>query len=332
VPVLSGGCLCGGVRFEVDPPFIRAGHCHCSRCRRHSGTAVCTQARVRREQFRLRAGAELLRTYRGGDEYAVKAFCSVCGSSLFGGSWPDGPQVSIRLGTFDTDPGIRPQFHTFVDSRACWDEITDGLPQYSAGWSHDAVPNDGAPTLVAYLGQMAANNRWSNARLHACCARVSPDEYLRDRVAFFGSIHATMSHIVTIDEWYLAGLHGARAARVDYGVVAYATLAEVTRAQEAADRRLLAYCEGLTPARLGEVARWNDDDGDEHAEPVHLVLAHLFVHQIHHRGQVHDLLLQAGVAPPQLDEFFLRTDASRRADELRRLGLDDPASRTGRTG
>ena len=130
---ISGGCLCGGVRFEVDPPFIRAGHCHCSRCRKHSGTFGLTQARVRREQFRLLQGADLIRVY-GKGQGAVKAFCTTCGSSLFGGTWPDGPQISIRMGTFDGDPGIRPQFHTYVGSRAPWDEINDTLPQYQAAW------------------------------------------------------------------------------------------------------------------------------------------------------------------------------------------------------
>ncbi len=125
-----GGCLCGGVRYEVRGAFLRAGHCHCSRCRRHSGTAVCTQGRVRREQFRLLQGADLVRSYRS-EGHACKAFCSICGSSLFGGSWPEGPEVSIRLGSLDGDPGIRPQCHTFVDSRAPWDEITDDLPQFS---------------------------------------------------------------------------------------------------------------------------------------------------------------------------------------------------------
>ena len=132
--IIEGGCLCGGVRFEVEPPFIRANHCHCSRCRKHSGTAVCTQARVLRQQFNLTRGESLIRVY-GKGEGAVKAFCAECGSSLFGGTWPDGPQVSIRMGAFDTDPGIRPQFHTFVESRAPWDTITDNLPQYSEGWS-----------------------------------------------------------------------------------------------------------------------------------------------------------------------------------------------------
>lgn len=126
---ITGRCLCGGVRFTVRLPFLRAGHCHCSRCRRHSGTAVGTQGRVLRGQFSLTAGRDLIRTYTpsGG---AVKAFCSVCGSSLFGGTWPDGPEVSVRLGSLDGDPGIRPQYHTFVDSRAPWDEITDDLPRH----------------------------------------------------------------------------------------------------------------------------------------------------------------------------------------------------------
>jgi hypothetical protein len=91
---------------------------------------VCTQGRVLSEHFRLLSGDQLIRIYRPAEGAAVKAFCSVCGSSLFGGTWPGGPEVSIRLGTVDGDPGIRPQYHTFVDSRAPWDEITDDLPQY----------------------------------------------------------------------------------------------------------------------------------------------------------------------------------------------------------
>jgi hypothetical protein len=60
--VIRGSCLCGRVRFEVDPPFIRASHRHCDRCHKHSRTAVCTQARVRKEQFRLLKGEELVKT------------------------------------------------------------------------------------------------------------------------------------------------------------------------------------------------------------------------------------------------------------------------------
>src|SRR5438270_12112 len=94
---LTGSCLCGGVRFEITRPFRRANHCHCSRCRKHSGAFGLTQGRVARDGFRLLRGEELIRVYRpeGG---MAKAFCSVCGSSLFGGTWPDGPEVSVRFG------------------------------------------------------------------------------------------------------------------------------------------------------------------------------------------------------------------------------------------
>ena len=128
---VSGSCLCGGVRFEVEPPFRRANHCHCSRCRKQSGTFGLTQGRVARDRFRLLAGEELLRVYAPAEGAAVKVFCSVCGSSLFGGHWPDGEEVSVRLGSLDGDPEIRPQYHSFVDSRAPWDVLPeDGLPRY----------------------------------------------------------------------------------------------------------------------------------------------------------------------------------------------------------
>jgi hypothetical protein len=119
----------------VTAPFLWANHCHCSRCRKHSGAFGGTQARVSREGFRLLAGEELIRVFRP-DGGRVKAFCSVCGSSLFGAEWPEGDEVAIRLGSLDNDPGIRPQFHTFVASRAPWDEIPDdGLPRYDEGYS-----------------------------------------------------------------------------------------------------------------------------------------------------------------------------------------------------
>jgi hypothetical protein len=118
------------VRYEITEPFLRANYCHCSRCRKHSGAPALTQGRVPRDGFRLLAGEQLLQVYRppGG---MAKVFCRTCGSSLFGGTWPGGPEVSLRLGTLDGDPGIRPQFRTFVASKAEWDDLPDdGLPRF----------------------------------------------------------------------------------------------------------------------------------------------------------------------------------------------------------
>jgi hypothetical protein len=127
---VTGSCLCGGVRFELTKPFRRASHCHCSRCRKHSGAFGLTQGRVPREGFRLVQGEELIRVYRP-DGGMTKAFCSACGSSLFGGTWPNGLEVSIRFGALDGDPVIRPEYHSYAASAAPWDVLPDdGLPRY----------------------------------------------------------------------------------------------------------------------------------------------------------------------------------------------------------
>jgi hypothetical protein len=85
---------------------------------------------VPRSRFRLLTGEELIRVFSPGSG-KVKAFCGECGSSLFGGDWPQGEEISVRLGSLDGDPEIRPQYHTFVGSRAPWDELPDDrLPRY----------------------------------------------------------------------------------------------------------------------------------------------------------------------------------------------------------
>src|ERR1044072_6287548 len=131
---LRGSCLCGGGGFEIRAPFVWGSHCHCSRCRSHSGAFGLTQGRVPREGFRLLRGEELIAVYAPADSGRVKAFCKVCGSSLFGNVWPDGDQIGVRFGTLDGDPGIRPSFHTFVEARGTWGELArDGVARLEEG-------------------------------------------------------------------------------------------------------------------------------------------------------------------------------------------------------
>lgn len=128
---VHGSCLCGGVRYVITAPFRRANLCHCSRCRKHSGAAASAQGRVPAEGFALLAGADLLTVYRPPGGGMAKVFCRVCGSSLFGGSWPDGDEVSVRLGGLDGDPGIAVQFHSFAGDPAPWEPAcADGLPRF----------------------------------------------------------------------------------------------------------------------------------------------------------------------------------------------------------
>ena len=114
---LTGGCLCGAVRFEVDAPLVSASWCHCSRCRRRTGTPASVQARVAPGSFRLLSGEQVLRAFEPADEGWPKVFCGECGSSLWSQSPSDPEMKSIRLGAFDGDPGIRPEYRQYVDLR-----------------------------------------------------------------------------------------------------------------------------------------------------------------------------------------------------------------------
>jgi hypothetical protein len=128
---LTGGCLCGGVRYEIDAPPVSASYCHCTRCQRRTGTAGSAQARVAPGSFRIVAGAELVREWAPGDHGWPKCFCAVCGGALWSKSPTEGEGLSIRLGTFDDDPGIRPQWRQYVAYAAPWEPLPDdGLPRY----------------------------------------------------------------------------------------------------------------------------------------------------------------------------------------------------------
>ena len=128
---LTGGCLCGGVRFEVTHAPLVALYCHCTRCQRRTGTAASANARIAPGSLRITAGEELVSTYDAGEGAFKKAFCSACGSALWA-QHPEKPDIrSVRLGAFDTDPGIRPSFRQFVAYAAPWEPIpNDGLTRY----------------------------------------------------------------------------------------------------------------------------------------------------------------------------------------------------------
>ena len=130
---LTGGCLCGGVRYEIDQPLVGASYCHCKRCQRRTGTAASLNASIVPGSLRIVQGEELVRAYEPEDGWP-KAFCSACGSALWSVS-PENPDVKgVRLGTFDEDPGVRPQWHQFVAYAAPFEPIPDdGLPRYPEG-------------------------------------------------------------------------------------------------------------------------------------------------------------------------------------------------------
>ena len=128
--MITGACLCGGVRYEVGAPFVSSNYCHCTRCQRRTGAAASANARCEPGSFRIVQGEELVRCWKP-EQGFEKCFCSVCGSALFSRSPDDPDEIAIRLGTVDGDPGIRPQKHQFVAYAAVWEPIPDdGLPRH----------------------------------------------------------------------------------------------------------------------------------------------------------------------------------------------------------
>jgi len=125
---LSGRCLCGNTRYVVADEFHYALNCHCSQCRRATGSAFKAFAGIEREKLSLTRGTGNLLLF--GDELAHDARCASCGSLLYS-VVRDGRFVHVTLGTLEDEPSLRPSAHIFVASKAPWFTISDDLPQYA---------------------------------------------------------------------------------------------------------------------------------------------------------------------------------------------------------
>jgi hypothetical protein len=121
---LRGSCLCGGVRFELPDDFEPRAFCHCASCKKLSGGVGTANGRIASDRVRIVAGEELLRTYQPA-EGTAKTFCSVCGSNLFGGGWPESHTASVRLTAVDDPLQGRPTRHIWVRSLGSWETLPD---------------------------------------------------------------------------------------------------------------------------------------------------------------------------------------------------------------
>jgi hypothetical protein len=127
---LKGGCLCKGVQYEITGELDSPHYCHCSICRKQSGSAFLPGAGVATNDFRWTKGEDMLTRYESSPG-GVRMFCKRCGSALAGG--PTDPAVGkiwINLGTLIDDAGVKPSGHIFVGSKAAWFDIKDDLPQF----------------------------------------------------------------------------------------------------------------------------------------------------------------------------------------------------------
>ena len=136
--MISGSCLCGSVRWQVDSVLDEMSHCHCSMCRKIHAAPFATYIGAERDAFRWLSGEDDITKYESSPGFA-RNFCSQCGSVVpetFGND-----RIAIPAGCLDEDPGIRPSAHIFATSKASWYEITDDLPKFDAYPNPDDGPN-----------------------------------------------------------------------------------------------------------------------------------------------------------------------------------------------
>jgi len=192
------------------------------------------------------------------------------------------------------------------------------------------MSNAASDPLSHHFLTMACNNAWANFRLGRACAQLSQDEYVADRISFFPSLRATLNHILMVDWIYVDGME--REAKNAPPHANYreflanpepcATAEEWRTEQRKVDWRLIGYCKTLRDADMGRIVVYQRPDAViREARP--RLLAHVFQHQIHHRGQVHAMLSGTSVAPPQLDDFFRVTDAGERTQDFAELGWSE---------
>ena len=161
-----------------------------------------------------------------------------------------------------------------------------------------------------YFERFAAYNRWANHRLYEAVASLPDDAYRRDRRAFFGSIHGTLNHLLVGDRVWLGRITGAPSGIDDLATVLYEERDALRAAREGEDARLVEVVRAIDDARLETDLVYADMRGEPQRTPLTLVLAHVFNHQTHHRGQIHDMIGQDGVAPPSLDLIYFLREAA----------------------
>lgn len=131
---MTGGCLCGAVRYRITKPPIVVTHCHCSTCRRAAGAAFVTWLTVGVDGFAYTEGVPAV--HRSSPEVG-RGFCNRCGTSLSFSSTAYPDELDITVGSLDDPGAATPQDHIWVDAMVPWLNLDDGLPRLPRShWEH----------------------------------------------------------------------------------------------------------------------------------------------------------------------------------------------------
>ena len=162
---------------------------------------------------------------------------------------------------------------------------------------------------TGYIKRMARYNCWQNENLYSCADRLSDDARRQERSAFFGSIHATLNHLLWADEIWMSRFWGTPRpqASIPESTSLRADWDELKRDRVVFDARIIKWADALAESDLaGDLAYYSGAAKRDITAPKWQLITHVFNHQTHHRGQVHCMLTQAGIRPGATDLPFLR--------------------------
>jgi uncharacterized damage-inducible protein DinB len=162
---------------------------------------------------------------------------------------------------------------------------------------------------LAHFTVFARYNRWANRRLRVACDGLTDAEWRADRGAFFGSLQGTLNHLLVADRIWMRRLTGTGDAPDRLDAILFEDRDALAAAREREDARILAHVEGMASADLAATLRYATLRGETFEQPVSLVLAHVFNHQAHHRGQAHAILTGLGHEAPPLDLLYYLREA-----------------------
>jgi uncharacterized damage-inducible protein DinB len=167
-------------------------------------------------------------------------------------------------------------------------------------------------TQADHFGMFARYNRWANRRLYAAAAALPDEDYRADRGAFFGSVHATLNHLLVGDRIWMHRFSGAGPTYSHLDLLLHERLEDLLTAREAEDERIVSWTESLDDEYLARSFTYRTVGGPprEVTQRLAPALAHFFNHQTHHRGQVHAVLTGIGgrAAAPELDLIYFQRE------------------------
>ena len=156
-------------------------------------------------------------------------------------------------------------------------------------------------TTITNFQLLANFNTWANTKIFSSCKELDDTEYMKDRGAFFSSIHGTLNHLLVVDRAYIS-----RIEEKDHGLkgldqILFESLLQLEEARMKEDKRLVNLVNSLSEESIYKEITYKSFETGKQTHTINLILITLFNHQTHHRGQIHNMLSQAGVKPPQID-------------------------------